>query len=142
MINDFFRGRKVLITGHTGFKGTWLSAILLAAGANVTGYALDPPTDPSLFDLAGMKERMNSVTGDVRDLRHLEEAVLSAEPEIVIHLAAQPLVRESYKDPVYTYETNVLGTVNILEAVRQCGSVRQLQAEGHHRQGEGGKRAQ
>ena len=124
MINDFYRGRKVLITGHTGFKGTWLSAILLAAGADVTGYALDPPTDPSLFDLAGMKERMNSVTGDVRDLPHLLAVFAEVQPEIVFHLAAQPIVRESYRDPVGTYATNVMGTVNILEAVRQTASVR------------------
>ena len=123
-ILDAYKGKKVFLTGHTGFKGSWLTEILLLAGATVTGYSTAPPTDPSLFDILELSGRMHSIEGDVRDLRHLKEAVLSAEPEIVIHLAAQPLVRESYKDPVYTYETNVLGTVNILEAVRQCGSVR------------------
>jgi CDP-glucose 4,6-dehydratase len=123
-ILDAYKGKKVFLTGHTGFKGSWLTEILLLAGATVTGYSTAPPTDPSLFDILELSGRMHSIEGDVRDLRHLKEAVLSAEPEIVIHLAAQPLVRESYKDPVYTYETNVLGTVNILEAVRHCESVR------------------
>ena len=123
-ILDAYKGKKVFLTGHTGFKGSWLTEILLLAGADVTGYSTAPPTDPSLFDILGLSGRMHSIEGDVRDLEHLKKAVLHAEPEIVIHLAAQPLVRESYKDPVYTYETNVLGTVNILEAVRQCGSVR------------------
>ncbi len=123
-ILDAYKGKKVFLTGHTGFKGSWLTEVLLLAGATVTGYSTAPPTDPSLFDILELSGRMHSIEGDVRDLRHLKEAVLSAEPEIVIHLAAQPLVRESYKDPVYTYETNVLGTVNILEAVRQCESVR------------------
>ena len=124
MKNDFYKGRRVLITGHTGFKGSWLSAILLMAGAEVTGYALEPPTEPSLFELAGMKGRMNSVVGDVRDLPHLLQVFEEVQPEIVFHLAAQPIVRESYRDPVGTYETNVMGTVNILEAVRRTESVR------------------
>ena len=124
MINDFYRGKKVLITGHTGFKGTWLSAILLLAGADVTGYALEPPTDPSLFAVSGMGSRMRSVTGDVRDLPHLLRVFEEVQPEIVFHLAAQPIVRESYRDPVGTYETNVMGTVHILEAVRRTESVR------------------
>ena len=124
MKNDFYKGRRVLITGHTGFKGSWLSAILLMAGAEVTGYALEPPTEPSLFELAGMKGRMNSVVGDVRDLPHLLKVFEEVQPEIVFHLAAQPIVRESYRDPVGTYETNVMGTVNILEAVRRTESVR------------------
>ena len=124
MKNDFYKGRRVLITGHTGFKGSWLSAILLMAGAEVTGYSLEPPTEPSLFELAGMKGRMNSVVGDVRDLPHLLQVFEEVQPEIVFHIAAQPIVRESYRDPVGTYETNVMGTVNILEAVRRTESVR------------------
>ena len=124
MKNDFYKGRRVLVTGHTGFKGSWLSAILLMAGAEVTGYSLEPPTEPSLFELAGMKGRMNSVVGDVRDLTHLLQVFEEVQPEIVFHLAAQPIVRESYRDPVGTYETNVMGTVNILEAVRRTESVR------------------
>lgn len=123
-IFDAYKGKRVFLTGHTGFKGSWLTEILLLAGASVTGYSAAPPTDPGLFDILGLSGRMHSIEGDVRDLQHLQSAVRSAEPEIVIHLAAQPLVRESYKNPVYTYETNVLGTVNILESVRQCGSVR------------------
>lgn len=121
---EFYRGKKVLVTGHTGFKGTWLCVMLLQAGAKVTGYALEPPASPSIFELTAMKERMNSVTGDIRDLAHLKEVVCKAQPEIIIHMAAQPIVRESYKNPVYTYETNVMGTVNILECVRMCPSVR------------------
>ena len=124
MKNDFYKGRRVLVTGHTGFKGSWLSAILLMAGVEVTGYSLEPPTEPSLFELAGMKGRMNSVVGDVRDLPHLLQVFEEVQPEIVFHLAAQPIVRESYRDPVGTYETNVMGTVNILEAVRRTESVR------------------
>lgn len=121
---EFYRGKKVLVTGHTGFKGTWLCTMLLQAGAKVTGYALEPPASPSIFELTAMKERMDSVTGDIRDLAHLKEVVCKAQPEIIIHMAAQPIVRESYKNPVYTYETNVMGTVNILECVRMCPSVR------------------
>lgn len=115
----FFRGRKILVTGHTGFKGSWLCRILVNAGAEVTGYALTPPTVPSLFAFCGLEQQMNSVTGDIRDLEHLKQVFAQVQPEIVIHLAAQPIVRDSYKDPVYTYETNVMGTVNILECVRQ-----------------------
>lgn len=123
---DFYRGKKILITGHTGFKGSWLSEILLLAGARVTGYSLNPPTEPSLFELLGLSERMNSVTGDVRDLRHMKQVFEETQPEIVLHLAAQPIVRDSYKDPVYTYETNVMGTVNLLECARLTPSVRSL----------------
>lgn len=116
---SFYKNKKVFITGHTGFKGSWMCQLLIMAGADVTGYALKPPTDPSLFDLCNLGEQMNSVIGDVRDLEHLMSVVREAQPEIVIHMAAQPLVRESYKDPVGTYATNVMGTVNICEAVRQ-----------------------
>ena len=120
----FYRGKKVLITGHTGFKGAYLSRILLLAGADVTGYALDPPTDPSLFALMKLSSDMRSVTGDVRDFDHLDNVVREVRPDVVFHLAAQPIVRESYADPLYTYGTNVMGTANVLEAVRRTDSVR------------------
>lgn len=123
---SFYKNRKVLITGHTGFKGAWMCELLIMAGAEVTGYALDPPTNPSLFDICGLKGQMNSVTGDVRDLAHMKEVFVQTEPEIVIHMAAQPLVRESYKNPIYTYETNVMGTANVLECVRLTPSVKSV----------------
>ena len=107
---SFYNGKKVLITGHTGFKGTWLCRLLLDAGAEVTGYSLEPPTEPSIFNLTDMGNQMHSVIGDIRDLDKLMEVFRETEPEIVLHLAAQPIVRESYKNPVYTYETNVMGT--------------------------------
>ena len=97
-----YKGKKVLVTGHTGFKGTWLSRILVNAGAEVTGYSLNPPTDPALFNMAGLEGKMNSVIGDIRDLAHLKQVFEDTKPEIVLHLAAQPIVRDSYKDPVYT----------------------------------------
>ena len=115
---SFYKGKKVLITGHTGFKGTWLTRILVNAGAQVTGYSLEAPTNPNLFEMAQVEDKINSVIGDIRDLAHLKEVFKEAQPEIVLHLAAQPIVRDSYKDPVYTYETNVMGTVNICECVR------------------------
>lgn len=121
---DFYKGKKVLITGHTGFKGSWLCQMLINAGAEVTGYALTPPTSPSLFEIADISRKMNSVIGDIRDLSKLKETFIKTQPEIVFHLAAQPIVRESYKNPVYTYETNVMGTVNICECVRTSDSVR------------------
>ena len=116
---NFYRGKRVFITGHTGFKGAWLCRLLVNAGAIVTGFSLQPPTEPNLFDLAGLDGRMTSILGDVRDYEDLKSAFDAAQPEIVFHLAAQPIVRESYKDPAYTYETNVMGTVNLLECVRQ-----------------------
>lgn len=122
-MRHFYKGRNVLVTGHTGFKGSWLCKILLDAGATVTGYAIEPPTEPSLFALIGLQERMTSVIGDVRDLAHLQEVFDDVQPEVVFHLAAQPLVRASYEEPVYTYETNVMGTVNVLECVRKSTSV-------------------
>jgi len=121
---DFYKGKKVLVTGHTGFKGSWLVKILADAGAQVTGYSLEPPTRPALFPLCKVKERIESVTGDIRDKEHLWQVLEKAKPEIVFHLAAQPIVRDSYKDPVYTYETNVMGTVYLLEGVRALGGVR------------------
>jgi len=120
----FYKNRSILITGHTGFKGSWMCKALIDAGAKVTGYALNPPTDPSLFNMLDLSSQMNSVEGDIRDLQHLLQVFNDVQPEIVIHMAAQPIVRDSYKDPVYTYETNVMGTVNICEAVRQTPSVR------------------
>jgi CDP-glucose 4,6-dehydratase len=122
--NQFWRGKKVFLTGHTGFKGSWLSLWLDLLGAEVTGYALDPPTDPSLYELAGIDGIVTSVIADVRDLERLKSVMVAAAPEIVIHMAAQPLVRDSYKLPVETYSTNVMGTVHLLEAVRACPSVR------------------
>ncbi|MEG1847646.1 MAG: CDP-glucose 4,6-dehydratase [Lachnospiraceae bacterium] len=121
---SFYQNKKVLITGHTGFKGSWMCKVLLDAGAIVTGYALEPPTEPNLFSLGHFADAMHSVIGDIRDLDHLQSVFDAAEPEIVIHMAAQPLVRESYQRPVYTYETNVMGTVNVLECVRRTTSVR------------------
>ncbi len=115
---SFYQGKKVLITGHTGFKGTWLCRILLNWRAEVTGYSLEPPTNPNLFSLAGLNGKMNHVLGDIRDLAHLKKVFEENQPEIVFHLAAQPIVRDSYKNPRYTYETNVMGTVNIMECVR------------------------
>ncbi len=125
-MKSFWEGKKVFLTGHTGFKGAWLSIWLDHLGARLTGYALKPPTDPSLFELCRLNARMRSVIADIRDAGRLRRAVLEAAPEIVIHMAAQPLVRESYRAPAETYETNVMGTVNLLEAVRACFSVKTL----------------
>lgn len=115
---EFYRGKRVFVTGHTGFKGSWLCRMLVGVGAVVTGYSLEPPTTPNLFSLAGLEGKMTSVIGDIRDFASLKAAFDAARPEIVLHLAAQPIVRDSYKDPRYTYETNVMGTVNLLECVR------------------------
>lgn len=120
----FYAGKRVLVTGHTGFKGSWLIRILTLLGAQVTGYATKPPTDPSLFAIAGLEETIRHIEGDVRDLAHMKQVFEETRPEIVLHLAAQPIVRDSYKDPVYTYETNVMGTVHVLECVRTTDSVR------------------
>lgn len=120
----FYKGKKVFITGHTGFKGTWLCRILLNAGAIVTGYSLPAPTEPCLFDMAGIEKKITSVIGDMRDAVALKSAFDAAQPEIVLHLAAQPIVRDSYKEPAYTYETNVMGTVNILECIRKSDCVK------------------
>ena len=123
-LREFYEGKRVLVTGHTGFKGSWLCRMLELLGARVSGYGLESPTDPSLFDVAGIGDTMDSHTGDVRDLGHMQEVFERVKPEVVFHLAAQPIVRDSYKDPVYTYETNVMGTVHVLECVRQTGSVK------------------
>lgn len=115
---DYYKGKRVLVTGHTGFKGTWLCKILSLFGAEVTGYALKPPAAPSLFEISGISDKINSIEGDVRDFPHLKSVFEQVQPEIVLHLAAQPLVRRSYEAPVETYETNVMGTVHICECVR------------------------
>lgn len=120
---SFYKGKVVLITGHTGFKGSWLSKILVMAGAKVVGYALNPPTEPNLFNVLGLKEQITSIEGDIRDYKHLKEVFDEYRPEIVIHLAAQPLVIDSYEKPLYTYETNALGTANVMECVRLSDSV-------------------
>ena len=120
----FWRGKTVLITGHTGFKGGWLSLWLQSLDANVVGYSLSPPTDPSLFELAHVGDGMTSIAGDVRELEHLQSIITQHRPEIIIHMAAQSLVRHSYANPVETYATNVMGTVNLLEAIRQVGGVK------------------
>jgi CDP-glucose 4,6-dehydratase len=124
MASDFWVGKKVFLTGHTGFKGSWLSLWLQHLGADVTGYALDPPTDPSLFKVARVSSGMESIIGDVRNLEQLTRAMVNANPEIVIHMAAQPLVLYSYANPVETYSTNVMGTVHLLEAIRQSSQVK------------------
>lgn len=121
---SFYRGKKVFVTGHTGFKGSWLCKILVNSGAIVTGYSLDPPTIPALFEIAQIEKDITHLVGDIRDYKSLKKAFDRVQPEIVFHLAAQPIVRDSYKDPAYTYETNVMGTVNILECVRNSNCVK------------------
>lgn len=123
---NFWKGKRVLLTGHTGFKGSWMSIWLKEMGAELTGFALTPPTSPSLFEDAAVADGMNSLIGDVRDLDALKKAFADTKPEIVIHMAAQPLVRESYSFPVETYAINVMGTVHVLEAVRQTAGVRSV----------------
>ena len=115
---DFYKGKRVLVTGHTGFKGAWMCKLLTGLGAQVTGYSLEPPTSPSVYEIAGIDRLVDSVIGDVRDFARLQETFERVQPEVVFHLAAQPIVRESYRDPKGTYETNVMGTVNLLECVR------------------------
>ncbi len=126
MVTDlsFFKGKKVFITGHTGFKGTWLCKILRYVGADVIGYSLNSLFVPNLYNLTNINNDIKSIVGDIRDLEFLQKNMKETKPEIVIHMAAQPLVRNSYENPVYTYETNVMGTVNILECIRLNGCVR------------------
>lgn len=124
MNTDFWEDKKVFITGHTGFKGSWLSIWLTEMGAIVTGYSVDIPTNPSLFEEANLASRVNHILGDIRDIKKLQTSMIECEPDVVIHLAAQPLVRLSYLTPRDTYEVNVMGTVNVLEAVRRCSSVK------------------
>ena len=121
---NFYKDKKVLVTGHTGFKGTWLSKILINAGANVLGYSLEAPTNPSLYELSKIESQMTSIIGDIRDYKHLKEVFDEFQPVIVIHMAAQPIVRDAYKNPLYTYETNVIGTANVCECVRLTPSVK------------------
>ncbi len=117
----FWKGRPVLVTGHTGFKGSWLSLWLASLGARVTGYALDPPTQPNLFEQASVSQNVHSILGDIRDYAHLKAALAESQPDVIIHMAAQSVVRRGFEDPIETYSSNVLGTVHLLEAVRQLG---------------------
>ena len=123
-MKEFYRNKRVFITGHTGFKGSWLCEVLTHLGAVAGGYALEPSGEVSLFNILNLSERINHRTGDIRDAESIKSAVKDFKPDIVIHMAAQPLVLESYSRPAYTYETNIMGTVNILEAVRECPSVK------------------
>ncbi len=126
MDNNFYKNKTILVTGHTGFKGAWMCKLLQMLGANVIGYALKAPTEPAIFDLCNIADGMVSVLGDVRNKELLREVFQQYKPEIVIHMAAQPIVRESYVNPVYTYETNIMGTVNVLENVRMTPSVKSV----------------
>lgn len=123
---DFWRGKRVFLTGHTGFKGSWLSLWLQQLGAHVHGYSLPPPSNPSLFTEASVERGMTSTIADIRDLKTLQDSMKKCEPEILIHMAAQPLVRQSYKDPIETYSTNVMGTVHVFEAARQAPSLKAI----------------
>ena len=123
---DFWKGKRVFITGHTGFKGSWLSLWLQQMGAEVKGFSLEPPTTPSLFEVAKVADHMQSEIGDIRDLTKLSQSIDSFNPDILLHLAAQPLVRYSYREPVETYSTNVMGTVNVLEASRQANNLKTI----------------
>lgn len=125
-LKSFYKGKKVFITGHTGFKGTWLARILMMFGADVVGYSLKPPTTPSLFEQTGTGTQIHSIIGDIRDIEKLTAVIQEVRPDIVLHLAAQPIVRTSYKEPVLTYETNVMGTVNVLEAIRAVKCVKSV----------------
>lgn len=125
-MQEFYKGKRILVTGHTGFKGAWLCTILKWMGAEVIGYSLNPPTEKNLYDIAEIKKQMHSLRGDIRDFGQLKEVFEKYQPEIVFHLAAQPLVRESYQNPRYTYETNVMGTVNLLECIRVQKSVKSV----------------
>ena len=123
---EFYRDKRVLVTGHTGFKGSYMCKLLIMLGADVTGYSLEPPTNPALFNILKLSESMNSIIGDIRDLPKLQSLFNETKPEIVIHMAAQSIVRESYTNPVYTYDVNIMGTVNVLECVRNTPSVRSV----------------
>lgn len=132
LLEDFYRGKRVFVTGHTGFKGSWMCKMLANAGAKVTGYSLVPSTNPSLFEIAELEKDIHSVIGDIRDFAALKKAFDEAKPEIVLHLAAQPIVRDSYKDPAYTYETNVMGTIEHLGMCSQQ-QLREILPECYHR---------
>lgn len=124
--SQFWKSKKVFMTGHTGFKGSWLSIWLNNMGANVTGFALAPPTEPSIFKLAQLENKMHSIEGNIQNFEFLKKELIKAQPEIIFHLAAQPLVRLSYKEPIETYATNVMGTVHLLEAVKSVPSVKAI----------------
>jgi len=123
-LQEFSKDEKVLITGHTGFKGGWLTQVLLNWGAKVSGIALEPNTDPSLFELLGIEKKISNHFTDIRDFKKVKEIFVKEKPEIVFHLAAQPLVRDSYDDPLYTFETNILGTANVLQTIKEVGGVK------------------
>ena len=123
---NFYKGKTVLLTGHTGFKGSWLTCILTRIGARVVGYSLEPTTEPSLFELSGLKNSIVNVIADIRDYDRLLDVFTEYQPELVFHLAAQPLILDSYENPKYTYETNVMGTVNLMECVRHTESVKSV----------------
>lgn len=123
---SFWKGKRVYLTGHTGFKGSWLSIWLESMGAIVKGYALEPPTSPSLFNVAGLSNHIDSEIGDIRDLVRLKSSMVNFNPDILIHMAAQPLVRLSYKEPIETFQTNVMGTVNVLESARFCNNLKSI----------------
>lgn len=125
-LEEFYAGKKVFITGHTGFKGSWMCQVLLELGAQICGYSVGIPTVPSLFELLGLHKHILSITGDIRDADSVLKSVMEFEPYVVFHLAAQPIVLEAYKNPAYTYETNVMGTVNLLEAVRKSETVKSV----------------
>jgi len=124
--SGFWQGKRVYLTGHTGFKGSWLSLWLSSMGAIVKGYALNPPTSPSLFDVAHIADKIDSEIGDIRDLNQLRTSMVEFNPDIVIHMAAQPLVRLSYKEPLETYETNIMGTAKVLESARSCANLKSI----------------
>jgi CDP-glucose 4,6-dehydratase len=124
LFKNIYKGRKILITGNTGFKGSWLTTWLLDLGADVVGYSLEPPSQPNMFNILSLDKKMKYINGDVRDWEKLDNVFAENEPEIVFHMAAQPLVLQSYQDPILTYETNVMGTVNLLEASKNCKSVK------------------
>lgn len=126
IFNDIYKGKRVLVTGHTGFKGSWLALWLHELGAEVTGFALPPNTEPNHFNLIGLKDLIHHREGDIRDFDSVQQAFQAAKPEIVFHLAAQPLVRDSYDKPKTTFDTNIGGTVNVLEAIRHCSSVKAI----------------
>lgn len=126
LFDGYYSGRRVFVTGHTGFKGSWLTQWLLLLGAEVTGYSIGVPTQPSLYESLGLSKRIQDVRGDVRRFQDVQKAMDQAAPEVVVHMAAQALVLPSYVDPLTTFETNVMGTVNVLEAVRHCPSVRSV----------------
>ena len=124
MFDDIYKGKRVLVTGHTGFKGTWLSLWLMFLGADVLGYSLPPQTNPSIFDAVSLDSQIKSIFGDILDTEKLERVFCEFRPDFVLHLAAQPLVRRSYFEPVQTYQTNVIGTLNVLQAALKSGNVK------------------